>query len=36
MDVNAQAFKKSCRTRMTMDAVAKYKDRDTILFTLVV
>jgi DNA-directed RNA polymerase len=28
MDQNAQAFKKSCRTRMTMDAVAKYKDRD--------
>ena len=28
MDVNAQAFKKSCRTRMTMDAVSKYKDRE--------
>ena len=28
MDVNAQAFKKSCRTRMTMDAVEKYKDRE--------
>jgi DNA-directed RNA polymerase len=28
MDLNAQAFKKSCRTRMTMDAVSKYKDRE--------
>jgi len=28
MDVNAHAFKKSCRTRMTMDAVDKYKDRE--------
>jgi len=28
MDKNAQAFKKSCRTRMTMDAVDKYKDRE--------
>jgi DNA-directed RNA polymerase len=28
MDKNAQAFKKSCRTRMTMDAVSKYKDRE--------
>ena len=28
MDKNAQAFKKSCRTRMTMDAVEKYKDRE--------
>ncbi|MHA1138535.1 MAG: DNA-directed RNA polymerase, partial [Candidatus Thorarchaeota archaeon] len=28
MDVNAQAFKKSCRTRMTMDAVQKYKHRE--------
>ena len=27
MDQNAQAFKKSRRTRMTMEAVAKYKDR---------
>ena len=28
MDQNAQAFKKSCRTRMTMDAVDKYKDKE--------
>ena len=28
MDKNAQAFKKSCRTRMTMDAVSKYKERE--------
>ena len=28
MDKNAQAFKKSCRTRMTMDAVDKYKERE--------
>jgi len=28
MDLNAQAFKKSCRTRMTMDAVDKYKDKE--------
>ena len=28
MDKNAQAFKKSCRTRMTMDAVSRYKDRE--------
>ena len=28
MDTNAQAFRKSCRTRMTMEAVARYKDKD--------
>ena len=28
MNKNAQAFKKSCRTRMTMEAVARFKDRE--------
>jgi len=28
MNVNAQQFKRSCRTRMTMNAVAEFKDRD--------
>jgi DNA-directed RNA polymerase len=28
MDTNAQAFRRSCRTRMTMEAVARYKDKD--------
>ena len=28
MDKNAQAFRRSCRTRMTMEAVSKYKDKD--------
>ncbi len=27
-NINAQAFKKSCRTRMTMNAVEKFKDKD--------
>ena len=27
-NVNAQAFNKSCRTRMTMNAVEKFKDKD--------
>ena len=28
MNRNAEAFKKSCRTRMTMEAVQRFKDRD--------
>ena len=28
MNKNASSFKKSCRTRMTMEAVKKFKDRD--------
>ena len=28
MNKNAEAFKKSCRTRMTMEAVARFKDRE--------
>jgi DNA-directed RNA polymerase len=28
MNLNAQEFKKSCRTRMTMEAVQRFKDRD--------
>ena len=27
-NINAQAFKKSCRTRMTMNAVKRFKDKD--------
>ena len=27
-NINAQAYKKSCRTRMTMNAVEKFKDKD--------
>ena len=28
MNLNAESFKKSCRTRMTMEAVARFKDRE--------
>ena len=28
MNKNAESFKKSCRTRMTMEAVARFKDRE--------
>ena len=28
MNLNADSFKKSCRTRMTMEAVARFKDRE--------
>jgi DNA-directed RNA polymerase len=28
MNKNAQAFKRACRTRMTMEAVARFKDRE--------
>ena len=28
MNMNAESFKKSCRTRMTMEAVARFKDRE--------
>ena len=28
MNKNAESFKRSCRTRMTMEAAAKFKDRD--------
>ena len=28
MNQNAESFKKSCRTRMTMEAVARFKDRE--------
>ena len=34
MNKNAQEFKKSCRTRMTMEAVQKFKDRKPEVYAL--